>query len=75
MIKTDDYSEKRERKVQTKRIPNYLHTRLMKIKSTHHNRSLFDALLYCAEVGLSVLEEREKFHAINVQNGEGRWVV
>jgi hypothetical protein len=67
-MKSCDDSEKRERNIQTRRVPNYLHSRLMEIKRRNHCRSVFDALLYCAELGLNVLDENSSINAISAQD-------
>jgi hypothetical protein len=64
-MKSSNDSEKRERNIVTRRIPNFLHTRLLEIKAQYHHRSLFDSLVFCAS---EYLKSEAAFHAITAQN-------
>jgi hypothetical protein len=74
-MRTDDYSEKRERNIRYKRLPNVMHTKLLKVKKQNRCRSIFDALLYCAERWLESHDNDGHFNATNAHKStlpEGR---
>jgi hypothetical protein len=51
-----EQSAKRDCRIRIERIPADLHGRLSRFCSTHRYSKMNDALMYCASIGLSVLE-------------------
>jgi len=54
------------------RIPSDLHFDLMQFSDARHYDRAFNALLYCASVGLKVLGHGERLHVINVDTRDER---
>lgn len=67
MITSDD-SEKRERNIKTKRLPNNLHTRLNRFSKSRHYETLWGAMLYLTDYALKIHEKRKKAAHTNAQN-------
>jgi hypothetical protein len=55
MLSSND-SDKRERNVKTRRLPNHVHTRLSRFKGNHHYPTMWDAAIECIDQYLSILE-------------------
>jgi len=55
MVSSND-SDKRERNIKTKRLPNRVHTRLSRFKSNHHYGTMWDAAIECIDQYLSILD-------------------
>jgi len=64
---------KRESKIRVEKMPNDLHFRLSLFARRRRYSKMFDALLYCAAIGLTVLEGGESL--LGTKGHEGLQVV
>jgi len=55
MVSSND-SDKRERNIKTRRLPNRVHTRLSRFATAHHYESMWRAMIECTDQYLSILE-------------------
>jgi hypothetical protein len=53
---TSNNSDKRQRNIKTRRLPNRVHTRLSRFASKHHYGTMWDAAIECIDQYLMILD-------------------